>query len=118
MNSNANHVKRCACPDCAILRADRIEVLELQFEEARKIIAEVSYSPEFKKWHYNGKEQDPCGVHAFTAKYAAGTASQAGLPLESRVPVAEKRVEGGHKCVRCRMRDVPAVGLTCESCYG
>ena len=31
---------------------------------------------------------------------------------------ALKRVEGGHKCVRCRMRDVPAVGLTCESCYG
>lgn len=30
--SNANHTKRCACPDCAILRADRVELLELQVE--------------------------------------------------------------------------------------
>lgn len=41
----------------------------LKFEEARKIIEEVSHSPELKKWFYHGKEQDPCGVHAFTAKY-------------------------------------------------
>lgn len=54
--------------DRDLIRVER-DALLLQFEEARKIIAEVSCSPEFKKWHYNGAEQDPCGVHAFTAKY-------------------------------------------------
>jgi hypothetical protein len=46
------------------------EVLKLQFEEARKIIEQVSYLPEFKKHFYDGSWQDPCGVHAFTEKYA------------------------------------------------
>jgi hypothetical protein len=56
--------------------------LLLQFEEARKIIEEVSHSPEMKKFYYGGFEQDPCGVHAFTAKYAV---KREGLTLgESR----------------------------------
>ena len=42
----------------------------LQFEEAREIIEQVSYSPEMKKHFYDGHWQDPHGVHAFTAKYA------------------------------------------------
>lgn len=48
---------------------EKLEVALRLFDEAREIIAQVSYSPEFKKWHYNGKEQDPCGVHAFTEKH-------------------------------------------------
>jgi hypothetical protein len=49
---------------------DRVAELEGKFEEAREIIAQVSYSPEFWKWFHGAVEQDPCGVHAFTAKYA------------------------------------------------
>ena len=53
----------------------RKEVWLFRFEEARKIIEEVSHSPEFKKFYYLGQEQDPCGVHAFTKKYAQESGS-------------------------------------------
>jgi hypothetical protein len=58
------------CPECVDQAHAEKDVLLAQLEEARKIIEQVSYSPEFRKWFYHGKEQDPCGVHAFTAKYA------------------------------------------------
>lgn len=46
-----------------------LKLANLQFEEARKIIEQVSHAPEFKKHFYDGSWQDPCGVHAFTEKH-------------------------------------------------
>jgi len=55
----------------ALERLERdLAAANLRFEEAREIIAQVSYSPEMKKHFYDGHWQDPHGVHAFTAKYA------------------------------------------------
>lgn len=66
------HQKHNGALEIAIQEAHRdTDAMKLQFEEARKIIAECAASPEFKKWVYlaTGQEQDPCGIHAFTAKY-------------------------------------------------
>ncbi len=60
----------------------RKEVWLFRFEEARKIIEEVSHSPEFKKFYYLGQEQDPCGVHAFTKKYAVSPPQNEACPTD------------------------------------
>lgn len=91
---------------CVKMADKRTEDALAHFEEARKIIEEVSHSPEFKKFHYLGQEQDPCGVHAFTKKNAprSGAGSYlmhqiscpyltGGLCSCSQIAVIEKHME-------------------------